>query len=212
MAFSEDGYELVTNAVNGDLLEYLNTIIDLHEYVETNMRASEKKQFPHCDPQIGSCFAWYGSYHSEALLVYLKAKIEKVVNLNLIPTYSYYRTYYYNSHLKPHKDRESCQYSATLCLHKDLSHWPIYFERPDKSIVSYDLNAGDMVIYKGMDLLHWRDPFRGQKQKQMFLHYIDANGPYANEWIFDGRPSLALGGEYATIGQIKQPAGMSLPE
>lgn len=192
MAFNNDGYELVKKAIDGNLLTYINTIIDLHEYVETRLSRNQQSRFPCNDGQISNCFAWYSSYHSEAMLIYLKPVIEKVVGLSLLETYSYYRTYFYDSHLKPHTDRPSCQYSATICLHKDPVSWPIYFERTDGSTAGFDLEAGDMVVYKGMDHTHWRDPFKGQKQKQMFLHYVDAHGPYARTHQYDGRPYLAL--------------------
>lgn len=192
MAFNNDGYELVKKAVDDDLLKYINTIIDLHEYVETNLNSKRNSEFPCNDEQIYNCFSWYGSYHSEALLLYLKPVIERVVAKNLVETYSYYRTYFFGSHLKPHRDRPSCQFSATVCLHKDTVSWPINFQKNDGTVASFDLYPGDMVVYKGMDYTHWRDPFKGQKQKQMFLHYVDAQGPYARSFKYDGRPFLAL--------------------
>lgn len=192
MTIHQNGYELVKKVIDNNLLRYINTIIDLHEYVETGLNQNKNSQYPFNDDQIQQCFAWYGSYHSEAMLIYLRPIIEKVVGLELLPTYSYYRTYFQGSDLKPHKDRVSCQYSATLCLHKDSVPWPIKFEKNDGGTAEYDLAAGDMLVYKGIDYTHWREPFKGTKQKQMFLHYVDRNGPYAKTNIYDGRPYLAL--------------------
>ena len=41
---------------------------------------------------------------------------------------------------------------------------------------------------------HWREPFKGTKQTQMFLHYNDKNGPHGENNLYDGRPFLGLPG------------------
>jgi hypothetical protein len=53
------------------------------------------------------------------------------------------------------------------------------------------LQPGDMVIYRGCDIKHWRDPYDGNQQIQVFLHYVDVNGKYADH-KFDKRPMLGL--------------------
>ena len=43
----------------------------------------------------------------------------------------------------------------------------------------------------GCDLYHWRKKYKeGKWQAQVFLHYVDANGPNV-EWKYDKRPNLA---------------------
>ena len=54
-----------------------------------------------------------------------------------------------------------------------------------------ELEPGDAVLYRGMVLEHWRDPYEGVRAAQVFLHYVDQDGPHA-EWKFDKRPSLAM--------------------
>jgi hypothetical protein len=34
-----------------------------------------------------------------------------------------------------------------------------------------DLEPGDMLIYSGCDLEHWREEFKGKNCGQVFLHY-----------------------------------------
>jgi hypothetical protein len=48
-----------------------------------------------------------------------------------------------------------------------------------------------MVVYKGMELLHWREEYTGIEQIQTFLHYVDQNGPHAS-YNFDQRKMLGL--------------------
>jgi PKHD-type hydroxylase len=56
-------------------------------------------------------------------------------------------------------------------------------------------------MYRGMDKWHWREPyFEGKWQAQVFLHYVDQNGPHA-EWKYDKRESLGLS---KTINKLQE--------
>ena len=43
-----------------------------------------------------------------------------------------------------------------------------------------NLKPGDGVIYQGCEVEHWREPYEGDYHAQVFLHYVDANGKYAD--------------------------------
>jgi hypothetical protein len=43
--------------------------------------------------------------------------------------------------------------------------------------------------YRGIDLTHWREPYAGQSLVQVFLHYVDQDGPHKGE-KFDRRAAL----------------------
>ncbi len=61
------------------------------------------------------------------------------------------------------------------------------------------MEIGDAVMYRGCDKWHWREPYiEGQWQAQVFLHYVDANGFYA-EWKYDKRKSLGISKTENTI-------------
>ena len=97
--------------------------------------------------------------------------------------------------LKRHKDRYSCEVSTTLNLGGD--DWPIYLEpsgETDKEGVKVDMQPGDMLVYKGCDVEHWREEFTGENCGQVFLHYNDASDPKAEENKYDTRPFLGLTG------------------
>jgi PKHD-type hydroxylase len=56
------------------------------------------------------------------------------------------------------------------------------------------MRAGDMVVYKGCDITHWRTPFKGDESDwcvQLFIHYTDAEGPYKH-LKYDGRDKLGM--------------------
>ncbi len=54
------------------------------------------------------------------------------------------------------------------------------------------LKPGDMVIYAGCELEHWREPFQGKLCGQVFLHYNHADGPFAKTNLLDKRPLLGI--------------------
>ena len=49
--------------------------------------------------------------------------------------------------------------------------------------------AADLLIYKGIEVTHWRDGLVGDRQPQLFLHCVRQDGLYA-KYKFDMRPSL----------------------
>ena len=143
------------------------------------------------DRQVLGAYSCYGDIMMEMLLVNMHALMEKNTGLRLQPNYSYARIYKTGHVLERHKDRLSCEISTTLNLGGDP--WPIYLEpsgREGMNGLKVDLNPGDMLIYRGMDLEHWREPFQGSECVQVFLHYNDVNNP--NAVPYDGRPHLGL--------------------
>tara|TARA_R110000822_G_scaffold279829_1_gene401535 strand:- start:290 stop:658 length:369 start_codon:yes stop_codon:yes gene_type:complete len=113
--------------------------------------------------------------------------MEKNTNLKLIETYSYARLYKKGDILEEHKDRISCAISATMNLGGDV--WPIHMELPNKKIKIFKLNPGDLLIYKGDKLKHWRNSLKGNLCGQVFLHY---NNSENTENKYDGRPHLGV--------------------
>jgi|TARA_R100001530_G_scaffold11550_4_gene11085 hypothetical protein len=139
------------------------------------------------DPQVPNTYSHYGEPAMETLLWWLKPTMEKATNLKLIETYSYARIYNKGSILKKHTDRESCEISTTLNLGGDT--WPIYLEK-NKQKIEVNLLPGDMLIYRGCKLKHWRYKFKGNCCAQVFLHYNKKDDSLANK--YDGRPHLGL--------------------
>lgn len=58
--------------------------------------------------------------------------------------------------------------------------------------IGCDVPVGDAVVFRGDEIFHWRDKYvEGAWQVQLFLHYVDANGPHA-EWKYDKQGSLNI--------------------
>jgi hypothetical protein len=49
-----------------------------------------------------------------------------------------------------------------------------------------------MLIYRGCDLEHWREPFEGETCGQVFLHYNNEDSDIEGQKLYDGRICLGL--------------------
>lgn len=145
------------------------------------------------DSQCPKSDAIHGSQIFDKLLVDLLPSFEAASGRKLYPTYSYARLYAPNEELVNHVDRESCEISATITLDFDGDVWPIFMGNADKSdAAEIKMSIGDAVLYQGMQKHHWREKYtEGNWQAQVFLHYVDANGKYADH-KFDKRGALNL--------------------
>jgi len=140
------------------------------------------------DYQCPKSDAVYGAPLFDKLLHDFSNPIGEVVGRKLIPTYSYARIYRPGEILKKHTDRESCEISATLTLGYDGKYnWPIYFD--DEKEIEVIIEPGELAVYKGCEVTHWRKPFLGNWHAQVFLHYVDADGPY-KDFAYDKREKL----------------------
>ena len=119
--------------------------------------------------------AWYDDPLMNSLLDVKLPVVEKESNLKLFPTYAYWRYYIFGGTLKKHSDRPSCEVSVTVCI-KKYDDWPIVVEG-----TSFELKEGDAVLYAGCDQKHWRPGvYKGEGMAQLFLHYVNKNGPYTH--------------------------------
>jgi|TARA_B110001452_G_C15188296_1_gene412671 hypothetical protein len=149
------------------------------------------------DKQIPNTYSHYADIVMETLLEKIKPVMEENTGLKVLPTYTYARIYKKGDILKRHKDRPSCEISTTINLGGDS--WPIYLEpsgEKGKEGVKVNLNPGDMLIYRGCELEHWREAFEGDNCGQVFLHYNEANSPEGQKNIYDGRPFIGLPQQY----------------
>ena len=145
------------------------------------------------DEQVPNTYSHYGDMLMETLLEKVKPAMQKHTGLKLSPTYSYARIYKNGDVLARHKDRYSCEISTTLNLGGDS--WPIYLDPTGKegqAGIKVDLDPGDMLIYSGCELEHWREEFKGKDCGQVFLHYNKSSSKKAKENLYDRRPFAGL--------------------
>ena len=211
-AFKKNNYMVIRKAIDPKIAEFVMNYFMMKRQVARTM-FDERYISPFTtewgvwnDQQAPETYSHYGDVAMETLLLAVLPKMEKETGLKLYPTYAYARIYKNGDILKRHKDRFSCEISTTMNLGGDK--WPIYIESDPKkgkdgdngyeseytSGTKVDLKPGDMLVYKGMILEHWREAFIGKDCAQVFLHYNDVNSKTGNakENIFDNRPHLGL--------------------
>ena len=209
MAFNK--YHVIKNAVSYELANFIfNYFLLKRDAVawmyQNNITYDNGMLGTWTDKQIPNTFSCYADFAMETLLVKMLPVMAKETGLNLIPTYSYARIYKKGDELKRHKDRPSCEISTTLNLGGDP--WPIFIDGTGANSVIDEyknihkpnapkgtkvlLDVGDMLVYSGCELEHWREPFEGDVCGQVFLHYNHVNGPFAEKNRFDKRPMLGV--------------------
>jgi hypothetical protein len=76
---------------------------------------------------------------------------------------------------------------------------PVANSTRKNKINAISLNIGDMCVYKGDELSHWREPYHGDRQLQAFLHYVEVHGKFSH-YKYDTRPALGLPNSYRNFG------------
>jgi len=132
----------------------------------------------------------YADALGEAILSQFQPLVATLTGRELYPCYSFLRIYEPGSELPRHTDRPSCEFSVTLHVGKgpETDQWPIWVKSQGQS-AAVNMAPGDLMVYRGSVLPHWRKPFKGDFWIQLFLHYVDAKGPYAH-YRHDGRQAL----------------------
>ena len=201
MTFKKNKYLVIKNVINKDLSTFLaNYFVIKKQVYDTCIKARYISPFENAfgsyekgNQQVPDTYAHYGDVAFETLLLKLQPIMEKETKLKLNPAYTYARIYKKGDELKRHQDRFSCEISTTINIGGDP--WPIYLEPSgdvNKKGIKVNLNPGDMLVYRGCDLEHWREKFEGEECVQAFLHYNDVNTKGSNKNIFDQRPHLGL--------------------
>tara|TARA_R100001086_G_scaffold225256_2_gene143491 strand:- start:5092 stop:5700 length:609 start_codon:yes stop_codon:yes gene_type:complete len=195
MSFTEDNYLVVRNAIDSKFADFLYQYMLLQRNIAKFK--FEQKYITYYtvdngtfgDRQVPQTYGMYGDPVFDLLLEKdIRPILEKESKLNLYSTYTYYRIYKKGDVLKRHKDRPSCKISTTMNIGGD--EWPIYLEpsgEKNKKGVEVNLNPGDMLMYRGCELEHWRDVFEGDDCAQVFFHFTDDKN-----YIYDTRPFLGL--------------------
>jgi hypothetical protein len=188
MSFQINKYQVIKKAVSYDLANFIFNYFllkrDAVNFMYKNNIIAENSLFGTWkDQQVPNVYSHYADFAMETLLMKVMPIMKKETNLDLIPTYSYARVYEKGSILKRHKDRPSCEISTTLNLGGDP--WAIYLDPTGSNNVidecknimkpnapegiKVDLEPGDMLVYSGCELEHWREEFHRQCLCASFL-------------------------------------------
>ena len=211
--FKKKKYTIIRQAISKDLAAFIANYFLMQKQVYDSCKVARYfspfenilGEYEPLDGQIPNTYSQYSNIAMETLMLKCQPQMEKVTGLKLYPAYTYARIYKKGDILKRHKDRFSCEISTTMNLGGD--DWPIYLE-PDSSkggvkegvgYVSENtkgirvvLKPGDMLVYSGCELEHWRNKFKGKECVQVFLHYNNRKTPGSKDNMFDKRAHLGL--------------------
>lgn len=183
--FDKHGCVLIKNFIDPQ------TIAVVSQYFENRIRRGEWIEGADAsDPT--SRFAYYADPLIEVILQQSKEAVEDATGKALTPTYSYSRIYQAGERLEPHTDRPACEVSVTINVATKGEFSPIYTKYGANAPEKHVLNPGDAVVYKGCDVVHWREQLtKDQLNVQFMLHYVDKNGANAR-YAKDVRPNYGF--------------------
>jgi hypothetical protein len=165
-------------------------ILDIETCVRLSTRLFDLKKEDKLDKdmQCPLSLSIYGDEVFETELARLARLLSSTLGKEVLPTYCYARLYQKGEVLEKHSDRPSCEISITVTLDHDKSSiiWPINMGQPKNIFIE----QGDGVVYKGCEIPHWRDEYKGEWQTQAFFHFVDAEGEHKDH-AFDKRPGLS---------------------
>ena len=217
MSFQQKKYQVIKKAISHELANFcFNYFLLKRDAVKFMF---QHNVIPHSDlwgtwkdKQVPGVYSIYGDHVMETLLMKVLPVMKEQTGLDLIPTYSYSRVYEKGAILWRHKDRPSCEISTTINLGGDP--WPIFIDPTGQNNITkvgytpkgeevevkptahkgvrVDLEPGDMLVYSGCDLEHWREPFNGETCGQVFLHYNNEDSDIEGQELYDGRICLGL--------------------
>ena len=201
MSFKKNKYTVIRQAISKDLAAFIANYFSMQKQVYDTCRQARYFSpfetilgyYEGKNEQIPDTYSQYSNMAMETLLLKCQPGMEKATGLKLYPAYTYARIYKKGDELKRHKDRFSCEISTTMNLAGD--DWPIYLEpsgETGKKGIKVDLKQGDMLVYSGCELEHWREKFKGKECIQVFLHYNNRKTRGSRDNMFDKRPHLGL--------------------
>ncbi len=208
MSFKKNKFVVIKKAVSKELCNFFENYFMIKRQCAKTL-FDTKQISPYSidygywnDPQVPNTYVCYADMAMETLLLKLRPTVEKITGYKLVENYSFMRIYTNGNVLKRHKDRIACEISTTLNIGGD--DWPIYLS-PNKNVgvpdgkkitmasktkgTKINLKPGDMLVYAGCELEHWRNKFKGEKCIQSFFHY---NVVREGNIKFDGRPHVGL--------------------
>ena len=211
--FKKNKYVVIKQAIPKDLADFVANYFLIKKQVYDTCRQTRfispyetlLGEYEGSDGQVPHTYSSYSDIAMETLMLKCQPIMEKTTGLKLTPAYTFARIYKHGDVLKRHKDRFSCEISTTMNLAGEP--WSIYLS-PNENVgipdgkkitveskakgIKVDLKPGDMLVYSGCELEHWRNKFKGKEHIQVFLHYNNRKTPGAKENMFDKRSHLGL--------------------
>ena len=119
--------------------------------------------------------------------------ISELTGKDLLPSYDYFRIYQQDDVCRVHSDRPSCEHSVSMTLvYSDNKPWPLEIgstrvteeahcveDFGDEPYSSVEMQPGDAVLYRGIDLRHGRmQPNPNRWSAHLFLFWVERGGEF----------------------------------
>ncbi|ANY21218.1 hypothetical protein A6F68_02728 [Tsuneonella dongtanensis] len=119
--------------------------------------------------------------------------IGELVGADVLPSYDYFRIYQKGDVCRIHSDRPSCEHSVSLTLaYSDNQPWalevgservteegPCTDDFGDEPFSSVEMQPGDAVLYRGINLRHGRSrPNPNGWSAHLFLFWVERGGEF----------------------------------
>lgn len=203
--YINNGFSVIRNAIPKEIIEFALDTWKTMETQPNHQHTFESEDFITTEHvPDGSRNKSKGNHNTPmgvAMQQYIWNILKKEFHFDLYPTYSYTRKYERGAYLGVHSDRPECEVSTTICLDyktDDKKPWKIWVDnsknwtltewnedakaltqgipiRKRKSI-SVDLEPGDLLLYQGPNVAHWRDTLMGDYSYHMFVHFYMHQG------------------------------------
>ena len=125
--------------------------------------------------------------HNEPMAAFfhrqLSGLVTRIAGEPVKPSYVYFGAYQPGAVLRPHVDREQCQFSVSFLVDyipepEDVSPWPLFVKPQGSRAAAFaaHLGIGDGVVYKGCDVLHYRKALPANHfSTSLFFHFVHQN-------------------------------------
>jgi len=155
----------------------------LYEYTLQNVPFGNLK-----DGQVNGSPSFYQDKEMKKYHQKLWPKLEEETQVKLQATFCYYRTYRKGAILRWHKDRMAAEITASLNIGQQGELWDLWVMDADENAHQITLAPGDVAIYRGGKLNHWRGKLvNADYVSQVIFCFIDQAGKNhlgtVTEWL-----------------------------
>lgn len=132
------------------------------------------------DKQVNLRFAAHNDALSRYFHEQLAGLISRIAGETVKPSYVYSARYIEDAVLEAHTDRPQCEFTMSMQIDyfpslkaDEPSPWALCVDDLRGEKVAVHLASGDGMIYKGCELVHYRDAlFKGHKSTSIFFHFV----------------------------------------
>lgn len=163
--FKHSGYVVIRNMITTD------EAARLYHYTLNKLTLGNSD-----DGQVPGSPSFYQDKEVAKLQKKLAPLIEEAIQIPLISVFCYHRIYRTGAVLRMHKDSMRAEISATMNLGQKGEPWELWLVDYDENPQNIKLYPGDVLIYYGNRLHHWRGKLlNSDLVSQIMFHFVSRN-------------------------------------